>query len=126
MSKTISPRSPGSTKSPRRTHANRCLAAVTRALDRALASPHNEEDGVLRSVASMLIDLGNPGDRFLGRDGWSSAAMRGVIIEYTRHAPAAEQDELAELAELQYEWVVWWDAEGHAEAQQFEHPRRAA
>jgi hypothetical protein len=126
MSKTITPRKLSSTKSRRQIRANRCLSAVTRALDRALASPHNEEDGVLRSVASMLIDLGNPGDAFLGRDGWSSAAMRGVVLEYARKAPVAEQKELAELAKLQYDWVVWWDTEGHAESDAIEHPRRAA
>lgn len=124
MSKTLSPRK--SRSSARTTRSARCLRAVTRALDRALASPHNEEDGVLRSVASMLIDLGHPGDRFLGRDGWSSGAMRAVILEYARDAPVAEQEELAALAELQYDWVVWWDAEGHAEANVVEHRQRAA
>ncbi|MDX2093808.1 MAG: hypothetical protein SFX73_38585 [Kofleriaceae bacterium] len=101
-----------------RTEKHRHVRTVLAAIDRAMASPHDEDAGLTRCAASMIIELGGCSERFLawkGQEQWTSPALRAVVLAFALHAPADELADMAREARKQIKWVDWWDTDGHIE-----------
>lgn len=93
------------------------VRTIMATIDRAIASPDHDwriDGGVVHTVAGMIIDYGNTGERF--SYDWSTAAVRAVILAYAQHAPDTELQQLVRIAEHEFEWLEWWDREGSDEA----------
>jgi hypothetical protein len=105
------------------------MVAIIAALDRATASPHNEADGLLESVAGAIITHRSVAGWFDAGGykafTWTAEAIRTVVITYAENAPSGELRELARIAKEEHAWIEDWDRYGHDEAHGLK-PRRVA
>lgn len=93
---------------------------VLRAIDRAIASPHDRESGLAQSVTEAILTEGTTvSDRY---SAWSRDGLRALVLAYARHAPSAELTALAREADRQFDRMEHWDRRGWIEFELVEGP----
>lgn len=106
-----------------RTENHRDVRTIMRAIDRAIASHLDAEDGLARTVASSIITIGDCADDFSGATGrrkWSSQAVRAILLAYALHAPDDRLRRMAQQARRELKWVEWWEQPGGGHDQCYE------
>jgi hypothetical protein len=97
-----------------RTDRHRHVRTILAAIDRAIASPHNNgRNEMVEVVANKIIELGDTCEHFTHRPGnWTAAGMRAVVLAYALHAPERDLAKMVDVAEGELQWCEWWDREG--------------
>jgi hypothetical protein len=95
-------------------HRESLIEKVRRAINRT-ASIRHDADEVMRGMLSTLITLDASCEMFNRRDE-SPADIAPAVLAFASFAPDDVLEELAEIADREFAWAIWWDERGYAES----------